>query len=96
MNTFPDFNSGHTFSFPLILQKLIKDSLKLINEPNSFKKLFELIDSHGSNRDDFLRLLRVPSSILVVLTIIHTIETLKELSQLITDMIETKDKDLKV
>ena len=96
MNTFPDFYSRYTFSLSFVLKKLIENSFKLINKFDFFKIFLQLIDTHSCNWNNFLFHGWISGHVLMILTIIHSIKSLEELSQFITNMIKTKDKDLKM
>ena len=98
MNTFSDLNSWHRFSISFILKELIKDSFKFINQSYFLEIFFKFIDSHCSywNYFLFIRGYCIFSCILVIFTVVHSIESLEELSKFVTNMIKTEDKDLEM
>lgn len=96
VNTLPDFNSWNIFSLSFILKKLIKDSFEFIDQSYLLEILFQFIDSHSCNWNNFFLLIWESCAIFVIFTVVHSVKTLEELCQFITDVVETENKDLEV
>lgn len=75
----------HVLALSLHLQELIENRLEFLNYFYLLEKLFEFVDSHGRNRNNFFLLLRVLALVLVILGVVHFIEGGKELIELFAD-----------
>lgn len=96
MNTLSDFHPGNTFSLSLKLKELIEDPFEFLDQANLLKIFLKFVDSHCSYWNNLFFHSWESGLILMVFAVIHSVETLEEFSQFITNVIKTEDEDLKV
>ena len=78
------------------MKKLVKDAFESIDQFYFLEVLFELVDSHGGNWNNFFLLSRESCTIFVIFAVVHSVKSLEKLGQLVTNVVETEDKDLEM
>ena len=94
MNTFTNLSFGDIFAFSLVLQKLVKHSLKSIYQSDFFKEFFKLIDSHHGNGHNFFRVGWKSCLICEIFGVVHFKEAWVEFIEFVWYVPETEYEDL--
>lgn len=96
VDTLADLLTGHVLALSLILQKLIEDGFKAVNQLDLLEVTLELIHSHHWNRGYFLVTLGSTASVFKISVIIHLVEVGEKLSHLLADEEVAEDVNLEM